>query len=311
MKRILIALAIVAVTPKPAHAFVPPDIEPRRTPAPAASPSAPPVQMPTLGAQGLVPLPLGLYRVTEVYVADVVTRAGDLTTYSTRTRQQVTDTFARVLERVETGARSNYDGRAFNGRAALTDGGLVAGTYYENFVFDGARYRPVSIVFFQDDSELARRRAASPAPAPTRAPAATTAPIATAPRPAAVVPPQVRTTPAPTLGPITVGVDPTGGAAILDRIEVARGARYPLRVNVRGSATLVAWSLVAGVNDAPNTAGWHAATEPLVGQWLRLPPPGETWTITLRVRVAPLSGGQLVERDAAIRVSVRSPAIVE
>ena len=302
MKQILLSFAIVLAVAGPVDAVVSPEgAAGRPSRAPAATRSSAPAQ-----------LPPGLYRVTDVYVADVVTRNGDLTTYTTATRRRLTDTYARVLEYVGTGVRSAYDGTAFNGRASLSDGSLVAGTYYQNFIFDGARYRPVSIVFFQDDSELARRRAAT-TPAPARTPTPTTAtrlsPSAT-PRPVSTLP-APRNTPTPTLGPITIGVDPSGGAAALSSIEVARGAGYALRVNIRGAGTLLAWSLAAGVNDATNAAGWHHATELLNGQWLRLPRPDEAWVLILRVRVAPPFDAPPEEREGTVRVGVRSPAIVD
>ena len=297
MKRALLVSAIVLSAAAPADAVVSDCGGASRSPRATATPAASPPRVPS-----------GVYRVTDVYVADVVTRSGDLTTYSTTTQHRITDTYARVLAYVGTGVRSPYDGRAFNGRASLSDGTLVAGTYYQNFVFDGTRFQPVSIVFFQDDSELARRRAATPQPARTPTPTTATRLVPVPTTPAPVAAPR---TPAPTLGPITIGVDPSGGPALLDSIEVARGAAYALRVNMRGAATLLAWSFVGGVNDATNTAGWHDATAPLQGQWLRLAPPGETWVLTLRVRVAPSFGGSPVEREGTVRVGVRSPAIVD
>ena len=310
MKRLIAAFVITVAFASPAAAYVPNDPDrpsARLSAAPTPAPASP-VQMP--GDRAQEPLPLDLYRVTDVYVAAVVTRSGDLTTYSTATRHEDTDTYARVLDRVGTGASSVYDGAAFNGRAVLSDGQAVAGTYYQNYVFDGAAYRPVSIVFFQDDSELARRRAAPtpaaiampgriPARPPQLDPAASSRPVPQSPAPL----------PLPTLGPLPIGVDPTGGVAVLDRIEVARGARYSLRVNVRGAASLLAWSLVAGYDDAVNPAGWHAATEALEGQWLRLPSPAQPWNLTVRVRVRAASG--VVEREGTIAVWVRSPAVVE
>jgi hypothetical protein len=244
-----------------------------------------------------------LYRVTDVYIGDVVTVSGDTTVYTTTTAHQDTNTYARVLETVATGQPSRYDGLSFNARRRLSDGALIGGTYYQNYVFDGSSFVPVSIVFFQDDRELARHQnvpSGRPAPSP-RAPG----PLAPQPTASAGAP---RTTPAPTLGPVPIGLDPSGGSGVLTRVEVARGARYTFRVNARGAA-LVAWSLASGVNDAVNAAGWHAADDPLIGEWLRLAPPGETWHLVLRVRVR-WSGG-IAERDDAIDVLVRSPAVVE
>jgi hypothetical protein len=294
MRRLVLALVLlIAVPTSVAASSRDPDApRPTRRPAP---PATQPVQIPP-----------GLYRVTEVYAGDVVTRAGDVTSYATITRHQDTDTYARVLEQVATGVPSVYDGSAINGRRTLSDGALIAGTYYENYIFDGADFRPVSIVFFQDDSELARRR---PSPAPTAAPSRGSPTATPSLRPVLAPSAALRATPAPTFGPVVIGVDPTRGGSVLDRIEVARGARYAFRVNVRGGA-LASWSLVAGVNDAYNAPGWHAAAEPLFGQWLRLAPMSESWTLALRVRVGTPSGA-LVERDGTIAVLVRSPAVVE
>ena len=76
--------------------------------------------------------PPGIYYVTDTYVADVVTTNGPLTTYSTETVHESTGSYARVLGDVGTGDESVFDGTSFNGRARLTDGREVAGTYYEN-----------------------------------------------------------------------------------------------------------------------------------------------------------------------------------
>jgi len=102
--------------------------------------------------------PPGIYYVTDTYVADVVTTNGPLTTYSTETVHESTGSYARVLGDVGTGDESVFDGTSFNGRARLTDGREVAGTYYENYVLTADGFVPVSVVFFQDDAELARQR---------------------------------------------------------------------------------------------------------------------------------------------------------
>jgi hypothetical protein len=113
---------------------------------------------------------------------------------------------------------------------------------------------------------------------------------------------------------VEIGVDPSGGAALLPSLEVARGAPYALRVNVRGTpvpVVLEAWQLLGGVNDATNAAGWRAASEMLAGSWSRLPPPGQAWSLPLRVRVRVAEEGPAFERDASVEVWVRSPAVVE
>jgi hypothetical protein len=123
-------------------------------------------------------VPAGLYYVTDTYVADVVATSDATTVYSTTTMHESTGTYARVIDIVGTGASSPFDGVAFNGRGALTNGQALAGTYYENFVLTAGGYVPVSVVFFQDDSETRRQHglssstvapkaSASPAPAVT------------------------------------------------------------------------------------------------------------------------------------------------
>ena len=131
--------------------------------------------------------PEGVYLVSETYVDDVVSRNGPVTTYATETVHEITGSYARVLESVPTGARSGYDGAAFNGRAMLTDGRPVAGTYYENFVRTDSGFVAVSIVFFQDDLEIAR---AADGVSPVRAPTTPRAPAVEAPAgPAPATPP--------------------------------------------------------------------------------------------------------------------------
>ena len=79
------------------------------------------------------------------------------TTYSTDTEHRTIDTYAKAVDVVRTGERSAFDGTSFNGRGAVSTGEAVAGTYYEDFVWRGDRFVRVNVVFFQDDSELARR----------------------------------------------------------------------------------------------------------------------------------------------------------
>ena len=299
MNRLLVALALVASTATPAAAYDPDRPDEGRVDAPT---------------RAVVQIPPGLYRVTEVYAGDVVSRTGDLTTYGTAVEHRETDTYARVLETIGTGERSAFDGSAFNGRGSLSNGQLLAGTYYEDFVRDGARFVPVSVVFFQDDSELVRRsraaRVTSPALPLAVAPSSSRPVIAPPPGPRA--PPSVAVAPDPPA--IAIGLDPTGGSAVLDSLEVARAARYAFRVNARGIAAHVvlhAWQLVDGVNDATNAPGWHGASDFLIGTWLRLPRPDTSWELTLRVRLRSADGGPLFEREGRARVWVRSPAVVE
>src|SRR5207245_4944604 len=108
----------------------------------------------------------GTYNFTNTYVAYLDTSNGPLTTYSTATVHESTGSYARALDTVGTGTSSAFDGSAFNGRRTLGDGRSVAGTYYENYAFIDGGFVPVSVVFFQDDAELARLRAiGTPPPA--------------------------------------------------------------------------------------------------------------------------------------------------
>ena len=183
--------------------------EPAWEPAPQPAPAPEPVWQ---SAPEPPVVPQGLYLVTEVYVADVVSVAGPLTTYSTATVAETPGTYARVVDTVGTGSASAYDGSAFNGRTALDDGRGVAGTYYENFVLRNGEFVPVSVVFFQDDSALAA--AAPPLPSPVETLAPTPAPIAE-PEPAR---PPVTATPRP----VAAAPAPPSSAPVTIPNEVAR-----------------------------------------------------------------------------------------
>ena len=278
----------------------PPTTEPRADPAPFIAP------------------PPGLYFVTDTYVADVVTVNGPLTTYTTTTVHESTGSYARVLDSVGTGTESSFDGTAFNGRATLSDGRAVAGTYYENYVRSGDGFVPVSVVFFQDDAELARQRAAPPQPGP----GAGTAPV---PAPSASLPIGI--------APCCSGVGPIGGteremrdieppqtvrpglslvpaSAPLTRVEVLRGraVSFWLRAFAADREVPVrAWSLVSGnAGDARSITGDGAT--PFRTSFTRLAPPGSTFDLVFRLEVdTPATGHRFV--DAALAVSVRSPAL--
>ncbi len=292
-----------------------------------------------------VEVPEGIYRVTEVYVRDVVTVEGPLTTYETETITWSPGSYARELETVGTGSASALDGAAFNGRLTLSDGRPVAGTFYENFVWTDAGFAPVSVVFFQDDAEL-RRAAAAPPPVPEpaglvlapvdRAPtvigsapagsapdapdgAAAFAPPQSADRdgpapgaagvPPAPAAPPLPPAPAPPVSPVG-SVAPAVGGPAAARVEVLRGRRAVLwpRAQVDGqSAIVLAWRLVSGEASAATAAGSGAA--PFVARWDRLAPPGGTYLLRFALQVEVPGDRRPREIEARVEVAVLSPAL--
>ena len=256
--------------------------------------------------------PPGLYYVTDTYVADVVTSSGPLTTYSTTTVHESTGSYARVLDTVGTGGSSAFDGSAFNGRRALGDGRPVAGTYYQNYVLTDAGFVPVSIVFFQDDAELARLAVKKPSPAatpPPPVPSPTTRPLALA---CCAVQQSVAIT-APTPAPLKTirpGISLLPASAPLSTLEVLRGRAVSLwpRAFADDREIPVRWWTVVGgdVGEASATAGPGAV--PFRSSWARLAPPGAAYELVFRIEVdAPDTGHRTV--DAVIAVIVRSPAL--
>jgi hypothetical protein len=259
-------------------------------------------------------VPEGLYYVTDTYVSDVVATKDATTTYSTTTVHESTGTYARVLDTVGTGSSSAFDGAAFNGRGALTDGRALAGTYYENFVLTRSGYVPVSVVFFQDDSETKRRAAASPPPA-----AATpnvTAGSATA---SAVPSPRGSSVPAPSLRPLApiVPVAPTlrAGVALasdgptLSAAEVLRGRLvyfWPRAFANDVAVPIRSWRLVSAQPDQISAP--FGSVEPLVARWIRMPAAGVRWSLRFEIitDIAPTERLQ-----AEISVTLRSPALVD
>jgi hypothetical protein len=252
--------------------------------------------------------PPGIYLVTDAWVGDSVTRSGPLTTYSTETVHETTGSYARVLETVATGGSSAYDGAAFNGRSSLTDGRSVAGTYYENYIWTEAGFVPVSVVFFQDDSEIAReqsRTRTEPSPVATaqRSPEPS---LGSAPGPAATTPPASRTpaygaptppAPAPTRSPVRPSV------LLPDRsIEVLRGRRTAISFL---GADVRSWRFVSGEGVALGALAGMAA-DPFFARWDVLAPAGATWVVRFLVDY---SDGTTHER--VVRVAVRAPGLVE
>lgn len=282
--RIALGIALWLATASPALAW-----DPDADPPPAADPPDEAV-------------PAGLYLVTETYAGDVVTRDGPLTTYVTDTVHQITGSYARVLGSVGTGAASAFDGSAFNGRAALSDGRAVAGTYYENFVRTAAGFVPVSVVFFQDDSELARLAAA---PTVTPTPAATSAPRASEPNPLPAP------TPAPATARVTPLVEPADPPAVPppapiaplpDRdLEVLRGRRIGIDLS---GPQVAGWRFIAGpaVLLGPPSGG---SADVFVARWDALAAPGSAWVCTFAI-----SYRDGAVRTLTVRVTVRAPGLV-
>ena len=306
MNRSLIATASVAlllIASSPACAWDP-DGEDRSADRPESgvwSPEPAPVAPPE-----------GIYLVTETYIDDIVIRSGPVTTYATETLHETTGSYARVLENVPTGARSSYDGAAFNGRAALTDGRSVAGTYYENYIRTDDGYIPVSVVFFQDDLEVARAtRSLAPVTQPLSVPAPqrTLAIAAPTEPPSGAVTPQVDRADRPGAfdeRAVTVpGAVPgrSAPAPLPDRvIEVLRSRRIGISFAGPG---VVGWRFASGEGIAlgPLSGG---AVEQFFVRWDHLAPLGHAWVAHFFVDHA-----DGTTRDLAIRVTVRAPGLVE
>jgi hypothetical protein len=273
-------------------------------------------------------VPPGLYYVTDTYVADVVATSEATTIYSTTTVHESTGTYARVIDTVDTGVSSAFDGMAFNGRGALTDGQALAGTYYENFVLTAGGYVPVSIVFFQDDSETRRRQAGSSSSASTNAAATsgdavTSAPsgyvIATPPGSVIATPPGSVIAPPPSSRPQTpiepvartlrAGISLAPDGPTLASAEVLRGrlVQFWPRVFANDLAVPIrSWRLLSAQPD--HISADAGSTQPLTAQWIRMPAPGVSWVLRFEIfsLVAP------TERlETQISITVRSPALVD
>lgn len=282
---------------------------------------------------------LGLHLVTQVYARHTVTSQGGVTTYGTDTVAMDAGTGAKLVATVGTGQSSSFDADVLGGRMTLSDGRLVAGDIYENYVWNGYDYVVNAYVFFQDDSEIARSRLiTTPQPIPASIP-----PVAV-PTPVPVVPAAVVRTPVPVMTPTPAAVTPLTGdipvapitaspptassqpvpravragialaaqADPLARVEVLRGRRVALwvRATVDGApARVVAWQLLSGevTTLGPISGG---GDEPLVTTWRTISAPGVAFTIRLRASVE-VPGEATREVEASIEVVVRSPALVE
>ena len=302
MNRSLIATASVAlllIASSPARAWDP-DSEDRSADRPETALWAP--------EPAPVAPPDGIYLVTETYIDDVVIRNGRVTTYATETVHETTGSYARVLENVPTGARSGYDGTAFNGRAALTDGRSVAGTYYENYIRTDDGYIPVSVVFFQDDLEIARAtRSLAPVTRPLSDPAPQRKPAIAAPTesPSGAVTPQVDRADRPGAVDERAVTIPgrSAPAPLPDRaIEVLRSRR--IGVSFAGPG-VVGWRFASGEGIALGPVSGDAAERFFV-RWDHLAPLGQAWVAHFFVDQT-----DGTTRDLAIRVTVRAPGLVE
>lgn len=257
-------------------------------------------------------LPPGLYLVTDIYAGSVVLSDGGTTTYSTLTVRATPGTYARVLDVVGTGAASAYDGRSFNGRGRLTDGRLIAGTYYETFVLTPTGFVAVNIVFFQDDSETRTLVAPTPVitalPAPPSPPSPPSPPRASSSAVPLATPVRTPFVPAPTLPPLPVAAAAIALASdgpTFASIEVLRGRRVELwpRAFVDGvPVTVRSWRVISGSDGIARTSGTGA--EPAESLWLV--PSAVPLDVRFEV-VADAAGGRTL--TASISVLVRSPAL--
>lgn len=271
---------------------------------PPAAPSSDPVAF---------VVPAGLYYVTDTYVADVVATSDATTTYSTTTVHESTGTYARVIDTVDTGASSAFDGRAFNGRAALTDGRALAGTYYENFVLTASGFVPVSIVFFQDDSETRRRGSASSSSTASATPSSTPAPASiSAPSRAVVTPAPSARPPAPvgSVGPtLRTGIALAQDGPTLMSAEVLRGRLiyfWPRAFADDVAVPIRSWRLVSAQPD--HISASSGSVGPMAAQWVRMPAPGIPWSLRFEIftEVAPTR-----RLEAQISITLRSPALID
>jgi hypothetical protein len=296
MKRVTLALTLAALIAgaQPGYASDPYRDDPVIAAPESTGPSAWTVE------PAPVAPPPGIYLVTDTYAGDSVTRTGLVTTYSTETVHETTGSYARVLESVATGGASAYDGTAFNGRAAMSDGRAVAGTYYENYIWTDAGFVPVSVVFFQDDSEIAREQSARGAQPTGAAPRRPAAPVPAAGQPAVLVGPPDDGGPAP-VAPAPSRIRPS--ALLPDRsIEILRGRRTT--VSFVGE-DVRSWRFLSGECVALG-ALTGTASEPFVARWDLLAEPNATWVV--RFVVAYADG---TSHERVLRVTVRAPGLVE
>ena len=298
----ILAIAMTLVSGVSANARDPFEEDPR---------SAPPLVERSADPAAFV-VPAGLYYVTDTYAGDVISTSGAMTTYSTSTVHESPGTYARVIDTVDTGASSAFDGHAFNGRGALTDGRALAGTYYENFVLTSTGYVPVSIVFFQDDRE-SRRTGSAPSPSPAPSVPATPAPTGDpfSPRAAATGVPSFRPTmPIATAGPrLRAGVALAPDGPTLGSAEVLRGRVvqfWPRAFANDVEVPIRSWRLLSA--QADRVSADVGSTGPLAAQWIRMPDAGVRRLLQFEIftDLAPTE-----PLEARISITVRSPALID
>lgn len=278
---------------------------------------------------------LGLHWVADAWTGHLVTTEGPVTTFTTSSVALETGTAARLVARVGTGENSGYDPLLYGGRMALSDGRLVKGDVYANYVWTGFDWVLDRYVFFQDDLEIARLGQIPAEPIPTSvlppdpppsvpAPPAVTAPIPVTPPPAFVAPltgdvpstpvssPPPNETSRPVPREVRAGIALAPQADPLGRVEVLRGRPVPLwvRATIDGiPARVVSWQLSSGDLIALGPVS-GSGDEPLVATWRSITAPGMTFTVRVRATVdIPGEGPRAV--DAAIDVTVRAPALVD
>lgn len=283
-----------------------------REPFENESPPFPPQPAPAPDPVAFV-VPAGLYYVTDTYVADVVATSDATTTYSTTTVHESTGTYARVIDAVDTGASSAFDGIAFNGRGALTDGRALAGTYYENFVVTSSGYVPVSIVFFQDDSETRRREAAASPAQATTSPAATPGPAVASAAPRSVTAPGPSFKPQTPVTPVAprlrAGIALAPDGPTLASAELLRGRLihfWPRAFANDVAVPIRSWRLVSAQPD--HISAVSGGVEPLAAQWIEMPARGVRWSLRFEIftEMAPTQ-----RLEAEISITLRSPALID
>lgn len=278
---------------------------------------------------------LGLHPVSEAWTGHAVITEGPVTTFTSTSVALDTGTAARLVASVGTGESSGYDGLLSGGRMSLSDGRLVKGDVYANYVWNGYDWVLDRYVFFQDDLEIARLSQIPAEPIPTSPPPAVVPPPVHAP-PAATPVNAVTSVPAfvaPLTGdvpsdPVTVS-PPSGssqpvpravraGIALapqadpLGRVEVLRGRSVPLwvRATIDGvPASVVGWQLSSGDLIALGPVSGRG-DEPLVATWRSVTAPGMAFVVRVRATVD-VPGEGLRAADAVIEVIVRSPALVD